>query len=83
MPHRYNEDAWQALTRLKASALQFRSTVETSDSFLINARDLGEHRRGRFRQRAEEARSLSMQVSDALAQHLLLELAGEFDSLAR
>lgn len=82
MPHRYNAEARQALMRLKASALQSQIAAEDSHRFLRNA-NLDEQTRRRFRQRAEEARLLSMQVSDALTQHLLLELAEGFDSLAR
>jgi hypothetical protein len=83
MPHRYNEEAWRELTRLKATALQSQIAAETSHDFLRNAGALDDQTKGRFQQRAEEARFLSMQVSDALVQGLLLELAEEFDSLAR
>jgi hypothetical protein len=82
MPHRYNAEATRELMRLKASALEFQIAASDSYSFLKNA-NLDEQTRDRFRRRAEEARFLSMQVSDALAQRLLLELAEEFDSLAR
>jgi hypothetical protein len=73
----------RVLTRLKATALQFQIATDNCQSFLRNARDLDEQTRGRFRQRGEEARFLSMQVSDTLIQDLLLELAEKFDDLAR
>jgi hypothetical protein len=81
MPHRYNEEAWRELARLKAAALQFQIATEASNNFLINARKLDEQTKGRLRMRAEEARFLSMQVSDGLTQGLLLELAKNFEDL--
>jgi hypothetical protein len=83
MPHRYNEKARLELTRFRDIALQFQNAVEASQNFLHNAGDLGDQTRARFRRRGEEARFLSMQVSDDFTQRLLLELAEEFDSLAR
>jgi hypothetical protein len=83
MPHKYNREAWLALTRFKTVASQFQSDTQTSQNYLRNARDLGEQTKGRLRLRAEEARWLSMQLPDPLAERLLLELAEAFDNLAR
>jgi len=83
MPHRFNEEAWRQLTHLKAAASELEFAAENSNNFLRNARDLDEQTRIRFRQRAEEARFLSVQVSDTFIRDILLELAVEFDSLAR
>jgi hypothetical protein len=83
MPHRFNEGAWRELTRLKATISELKFAAESSYNFLLNARDLDEQTRGRFREKAEEARFLSVQVSNTLVRDILLELAEEFDSLAR
>jgi hypothetical protein len=81
MPNRYNEEAWRELTRLREAALQFQIAAEAGYNFLISARDLDEQTKGRLQMRAEEARFLSMQVSDSLMQSLLLELAKKFEDL--
>jgi hypothetical protein len=68
---------------LAGTNAEFQIAAESGRSFLRNARDLDEQTRGQFQQQAKEARILSIQVPNTLVQELFLELAQEFDGLAR